>query len=364
MRLYWRAKDLTLPAMRTSEHAPLDVLDRAVQDPRFFESISPRQMENLLAYVLGLLGYQVSLARINDDGSRDLIADRTNVLGIALRILIVVRHHVGRRPSGASAVRSLLNRARQHKRDIALAMLVSSSGFTADARVFAHTNRHNLKLIGPAELMHWIVEARVTGDQKVQALAYRIARLPIAREFGRIQLSGNVKLLTPELLLPKLHLPPEYAERIVRVNQLPLDALRLISQDPRLIHTLTPWQFEQFIAEILDKLGFRDVVHTRRVGDGGRDVIASNTVNRIPLTFYFECKKYAPGDAVQLESLRALLGVVAHHGSEANIGVLVTTSRFTKGCNELIASECRLDGKDYDGIVGWIDEYQMLQGRF
>jgi hypothetical protein len=74
------------------------------------------------------------------------------------------------------------------------------------------------------------------------------------------------------------------------------------------------------------------------------------------MTFFFECKKYAKDNKVQLDTLRALLGTVAHHSQEANIGVLVTTSQFTKGCKDLIMSDCRLDGKDYDGILGWISE--------
>ena len=72
------------------------------------------------------------------------------------------------------------------------------------------------------------------------------------------------------------------------------------------------------------------------------------------MTFYFECKKYAAENKVQLDRLRVLLGVVAHDSRKANIGVLVTTSTFTAGARDLILSECRLDGKDYDGILGWI----------
>ena len=34
----------------------------------------------------------------------------------------------------------------------------------------------------------------------------------------------------------------------------------------------------------------------------------------------------------------------------------VTTSSFTRGCNKFIMEESRLDGKDYQGILGWINE--------
>lgn len=96
---------------------------------------------------------------------------------------------------------------------------------------------------------------------------------------------------------------------------------------------------------------------TPQARDGGRDVIARKMIHEIPITFYFECKKYAESNRVQLDSVRALLGVVAHDSRSANVGVLVTTSYFTRGCKELIATDCRLDGKDYEGIVGWVSEW-------
>lgn len=54
---------------------------------------------------------------------------------------------------------------------------------------------------------------------------------------------------------------------------------------------------------------------------------------------------------VQLDTLRSLLGVVAHQSHKANIVVLVAPSTFTRGAQELILSECRLDGRDYHGIT-------------
>jgi len=174
-------------------------------------------------------------------------------------------------------------------------------------------------------------------------------------DFGEIVFQDGDEIPSAELLISRLNIPASHASTLAQVQYLPLTILQAIAKDPRLLHGLTPRQFEEFTAELLAQLGFTDVLLTPTTGDGGRDVIARRIIADIPITFFFECKKHAEGNAVQLDTLRSLLGVVAHRANEANIGVLVTTSHFTRGCRDLIASECRLDGKDYAGITNWLN---------
>lgn len=143
---------------------------------------------------------------------------------------------------------------------------------------------------------------------------------------------------------------------ILAVHSLPLKLIAKIMRSPHEVRNITPRQFEEFVAETLNQLGFRDIILTPRSRDGGKDVIASHEINGIPLAFYFECKQYSESNKIQLDTLRALLGTMAHDARNVNKGVLVTTSTFTKGSKEFILSESRLGGKDYDGILGWIDE--------
>jgi len=145
-------------------------------------------------------------------------------------------------------------------------------------------------------------------------------------------------------------------EALIRVDRLPFAILAEVMRSPETLQELSPRQFEEFVASILEKLKFQDIVLTPRSADGGKDVVARKIVNGIPLSIYFECKKYSRGHKVQLETVRALLGTISHDCHQVNKGVLVTTSRFTKGCTDFILSDARLDGKDYDGILGWIDE--------
>ena len=92
------------------------------------------------------------------------------------------------------------------------------------------------------------------------------------------------------------NLKREQQKVLLSVDKLPLKLITQIMRSPEEMRNLTPRQFENFIAETLSQLGFSDVILTPRSGDGGKDIIASHQINGIPLSFYFECKKYAEGN--------------------------------------------------------------------
>ena len=149
----------------------------------------------------------------------------------------------------------------------------------------------------------------------------------------------------------ELGLEEEEKTAIIKVNNLPFSVLSKILSSPAEIRNISPREFEEFIADLLNELGFKDVILTPQSRDGGKDIIASHSIQGIqgiPLTFYFECKKYAQSNKIQLETMRSLLGTVAHDSQKVNKGILVTTSTFTKGCKDFIFAESCLDGKDYD----------------
>jgi HJR/Mrr/RecB family endonuclease len=154
----------------------------------------------------------------------------------------------------------------------------------------------------------------------------------------------------------KIILPENIEESYKAVNFLPITIFEKILKDPTLMREISSRDFEYFVAEIVEKLGFSNVTVTPRSGDGGRDIIATKEVNEIPLLFSFECKQYSKKRKIQLETMRALLGTVVHTNSKANIGVLVTTSSFTKGVRDFITSEAMIDGKDFHDLVQWIKE--------
>lgn len=120
------------------------------------------------------------------------------------------------------------------------------------------------------------------------------------------------------------------------------------------MHQITPDEFEEFIAELLDRLGFEKIIRTPSSGDGGIDVVATKHVHGIPITFAFQCKHYAQHRKIGLATLRELLGAVELNSN--TMGVLITTSTFTKGAWSLISGHARLDGKNFDGIVEWLND--------
>jgi hypothetical protein len=151
--------------------------------------------------------------------------------------------------------------------------------------------------------------------------------------------------------------PAEAVELLGRVQFAPFSLLSAAVARPETLFELTSRTFEEFIAELVARLGLQDVILTQPKADGGRDVIGIKRVLGIPLIFAFECKRYRPDKAVSVHYARALLGTISHADSRADRGVLVTTSRFTEPARRFIVSSPQLAGTDFNGIVAWLMEY-------
>jgi len=230
---------------------------------------------------------------------------------------------------------------------------VTTSGFSEAAKAIASQNQETLKLIDRSALSSLIDQYTTNRELFASNLFEKAWSLNLDR-------LAHIPNPSPEEIeefdTSAHDLGEEEKSALISVDGLPFRLVAKIMRSPNEVKNLTPRQFEEFVAETLAQLGFTDVILTPRSRDGGKDVIASRQMNGIPLSFYFECKKYADNNKIQLETLRALLGTMAHDARQVNIGILVTTSTFTKGSRDFILSESRLDGKDYEGILGWVDE--------
>ncbi len=151
--------------------------------------------------------------------------------------------------------------------------------------------------------------------------------------------------------------PEEVLDNLNRVDFAPFSLLDEVLRNSQAMHKLSSRDFEGFIATLVERLGFEDVVLTPRSGDKGRDVLATKRVHGISILCAFECKRYAPDRPVGPEIMRALLGTILHGATRAAKGILVTTSTFTSGARKYIVTEPSLDGRDFDGIVDWLHEY-------
>ncbi len=131
------------------------------------------------------------------------------------------------------------------------------------------------------------------------------------------------------------------------------DLLRKVHANPKLLYELSSRGFEEFVAEVLDRLGYQ-ITLTPASKDGGKDIYAARKDHLGSFIYVVECKKYAPDHRVGVGLIRELNGVV--QAERAAAGILATTSFFTKGAKEFqtrLSNQISL--KDYLGIQEWLD---------
>lgn len=131
------------------------------------------------------------------------------------------------------------------------------------------------------------------------------------------------------------------------------ELIRKAHGNPKLLYELTPRGFEEFVAELLNRLGYT-VTLTPASKDGGKDIYAARKDHLGSFLYVVECKKYAPDNPIGVGLIRQLNGVV--QAEQATAGILATTSFFTKDAREFqrrIAHQMSL--KDYFGIQEWLD---------
>src|SRR5262249_25590494 len=95
---------------------------------------------------------------------------------------------------------------------------------------------------------------------------------------------------------------------------------------------LTPREFEELIAELLEAEGFTSVKVIGRSGDGGIDVEANSDRPFVQGKYIVQCKRYDARRRVPPSDVRAFHGVIA--ATPAVKGSFVTTSAFTKGARK------------------------------
>lgn len=92
--------------------------------------------------------------------------------------------------------------------------------------------------------------------------------------------------------------------------------------------SLKPEAFERLTKRLLLACNFTDVEVTGKTGDGGIDGTATAKINDLlGFSVVFQCKRYAPGNAVSNREIQAFRGSLM---TRADRGLFVTTSRFTK----------------------------------
>lgn len=105
-----------------------------------------------------------------------------------------------------------------------------------------------------------------------------------------------------------------------------LEASSQLEMNKAQIHDMSSREFELFVADIFEKMGYKVKV-TKATRDGGHDIIATHS-SPIPYTLIVECKHWGESHKVDVSVVRSVFGVQT--ALQANKSVIVTSSKFTK----------------------------------
>lgn len=174
----------------------------------------------------------------------------------------------------------------------------------------------------------------------------------IARFWRLTEKSADSQVLIPEQML---FVPATTNDVKIKVFGVSDALIERLTNDPRMIHTLSPRKFEELVAEILNRKGF-EVKLTPFQKDGGYDIFARTTLpTGSPLLTLVECKIYSPSHPVGIDVVRNLYGVM--NFENATHSIIATTSHFTRDALQFQdARRFQMDLKDFDGLANWLTE--------
>jgi restriction system protein len=151
-----------------------------------------------------------------------------------------------------------------------------------------------------------------------------------------------------------------YRHIVTDVTSVSDELLKELAKGPELLYQLSPRLFEEVVAELLARLGYK-ITLTPASRDGGKDIYAASRNELGSFLYIVECKRYDPDNRVGVGLVRQLYGVV--QAEKATAGILATTSFFTKGAKEFqrqVAFQISL--QDYLGIQKWLHSVQGWSG--
>jgi restriction system protein len=126
---------------------------------------------------------------------------------------------------------------------------------------------------------------------------------------------------------------------------------RLLRQ-PTEIFSLSSWEFQEFVAELLSRSGYRVKLGSRGP-DNGIDIFAERPTEVGVDLALVQCKRNAPGNKVARAVVKELYGTVEE--KRATRGLIVTTSTFTAPALDFIERlRYRVAGQDFDKLQAWL----------
>jgi restriction system protein len=115
-------------------------------------------------------------------------------------------------------------------------------------------------------------------------------------------------------------------------SQVWVEIVQVLGNDWTLACQLPPEKWEEIVAGAFKKAKYDEVTLTPRSGLNGRDVIAIKRGTGC-VKIIGSVKRYAPGNLVGYDDIRALLGILSGE-RDASKGIITTTSDFPPHVNE------------------------------
>jgi restriction endonuclease Mrr len=154
-------KDISLPERRqlisiakpiivTANEAMVERLKKAPGD---IFRLSSREYEHMVAELLHDMGYEVELTPATRDGGKDILASLRTPAGDLL-VLVEAKKYRRDRKIGVELVRTLYGTLHDYQANSA--MLVTTSSFSKDARVFQQRHKYQLSLRDYPDVAGWM----------------------------------------------------------------------------------------------------------------------------------------------------------------------------------------------------------------
>lgn len=129
------------------------LIEQLRRQPDELYNLPSRRFEELVADLLGNMGWRVELTPATRDGGKDILAFLQTDLGEILCLVEAKRHGRGRKV-GVGLVRTLYGTLCDYQANSA--MLITTSSFTRDAREFQQRHRYQLSLKDYSDLIGWL----------------------------------------------------------------------------------------------------------------------------------------------------------------------------------------------------------------
>lgn len=94
--------------------------------------------------------------------------------------------------------------------------------------------------------------------------------------------------------------------------------------------TMDPYKFEQLVRDLLESMGYEDVIVTKQSGDKGVDVVATVQYGITTIKEVVQVKRHK--GSINRPKVDQLRGALPYHN--AIRGTIITLGKFSKGCKE------------------------------